>query len=209
MDRSLVPTYMFGRARPRGDARAGRPGRQHREVRRRAARSSASTPTPSGSTACCCRSCPSDAKAAGGARARRQGGRRARVTLAAMRLDDGQRLLAFNDLFIGAQDARLGPLSHRGRRRSRGAVVERRPGLHRRRLDGLDVVGVQHGRAASPPSPAARARGRCSFAWEDPRLIFVVREPFVSRHSAASIVAGVDRGERGARARVARCRRAA
>ena len=27
--------------------------------------------------------------------------------------------------------------------------------------------------------------------WEDPRLLFVVREPFVSRHSQASIVAGI------------------
>jgi hypothetical protein len=26
--------------------------------------------------------------------------------------------------------------------------------------------------------------------WEDPRLAFVVREPFISRHSAASMVAG-------------------
>ena len=28
------------------------------------------------------------------------------------------------------------------------------------------------------------------FPWEDSRLLFAVREPFVSRHSAASIVAG-------------------
>jgi hypothetical protein len=27
--------------------------------------------------------------------------------------------------------------------------------------------------------------------WEDPRLVFVVREPFVSRHSSASIVTDV------------------
>jgi hypothetical protein len=27
--------------------------------------------------------------------------------------------------------------------------------------------------------------------WEDPRLIYVVREPFVSRHSQANIVAGM------------------
>jgi hypothetical protein len=26
--------------------------------------------------------------------------------------------------------------------------------------------------------------------WEDPRLLFAIREPFVSRHSAASVVAG-------------------
>ena len=27
--------------------------------------------------------------------------------------------------------------------------------------------------------------------WEDPRLLYVVREPFVSRHSQAGIVAGM------------------
>jgi hypothetical protein len=27
--------------------------------------------------------------------------------------------------------------------------------------------------------------------WEDPRLLFVVREPFVSRHSQASLVMGM------------------
>ena len=30
-----------------------------------------------------------------------------------------------------------------------------------------------------------------TLAWEDPRLVFVVREPFVSRHSRAGIVAGM------------------
>jgi hypothetical protein len=30
-------------------------------------------------------------------------------------------------------------------------------------------------------------------AWEDPRLVYVVREPFVSRHSQATLVAGVVR----------------
>jgi hypothetical protein len=27
--------------------------------------------------------------------------------------------------------------------------------------------------------------------WEDPRLLFIVREPFISRHSQANIIAGV------------------
>jgi hypothetical protein len=34
------------------------------------------------------------------------------------------------------------------------------------------------------------------FAWEDPRLLYAVREPFISRHSAASIVVGwIDDGQ--------------
>ena len=32
---------------------------------------------------------------------------------------------------------------------------------------------------------------RPQLTWEDPRLMFVVREPFVSRHSRASVVAGM------------------
>jgi len=28
------------------------------------------------------------------------------------------------------------------------------------------------------------------FPWDDPRLLFVVREPFVSKHSSAGVVAG-------------------
>jgi hypothetical protein len=42
------------------------------------------------------------------------------------------------------------------------------------------------GAGAAPPPAAALRLG-----WEDPRLVFVVREPFVSKASAASIVAGV------------------
>ncbi|HRI53842.1 MAG TPA: NAD+ kinase, partial [Pseudomonadota bacterium] len=33
--------------------------------------------------------------------------------------------------------------------------------------------------------------GRPRLGWEDPRLMFVVREPFVSRHSRAGIIAGI------------------
>ena len=67
------------------------------------------------------------------------------MTLAEAALTDGQRLLAFNDLFIGAHSTRLGALPHRAARRARGAVVERRARLDRRRLDRLALVGVQHG----------------------------------------------------------------
>jgi hypothetical protein len=34
------------------------------------------------------------------------------------------------------------------------------------------------------------------FPWDDPRLMFAVREPFISRHSRATLVAGwIDAGE--------------
>ena len=38
---------------------------------------------------------------------------------------------------------------------------------------------------------AVDARKGMTLAWEDPRLVFVVREPFVSRHSRAGIVMGM------------------
>jgi hypothetical protein len=43
---------------------------------------------------------------------------------------------------------------------------------------------------------AEKLHSECHFAsastdWEDRRLLFVVREPFISRHSQASIVAGI------------------
>jgi hypothetical protein len=46
--------------------------------------------------------------------------------------------------------------------------------------------------AAGVTAFAGGQRGRAlRFDWEDPRLIYAVREPFVSRHSSASIVAGL------------------
>jgi hypothetical protein len=35
-----------------------------------------------------------------------------------------------------------------------------------------------------------RVRPPPPFAWEDPRLLFAVREPFASKHSRAGLVAG-------------------
>lgn len=111
------------------------------------------------------------------------------VTLAEAELADGQRLLAFNDLFVGARSHvsaryrlrigdRMEPQSSSGVLVSTGAgstgwmssVFNMAAGVTR-------FVGGQGG--ASP-----------RLDWEDPRLVFAVREPFVSRHSTADIVAG-------------------
>lgn len=111
------------------------------------------------------------------------------VTLAEAELADGQRLLAFNDLFVGARSHvsaryrlrigdRMEPQSSSGVLVSTGAgstgwmssVFNMAAGVTR-------FVGGQGG--ASP-----------RLDWEDPRLVFAVREPFVSRHSTAGIVAG-------------------
>ncbi|HZI15248.1 MAG TPA: NAD+ kinase [Myxococcus sp.] len=111
------------------------------------------------------------------------------VTLAEARLEDGQRLLGFNDLFIGARTH----VSARYRLRFEG----------REEAQSSSGVLVSTGAGSSGwlSSVFALARGLTErtggvpgkpwkLGWEEPRLAFVVREPFVSRHSAADVVGG-------------------
>jgi NAD kinase len=112
------------------------------------------------------------------------------ITLAAMRLDDGQRLLAFNDLFVGTK-------THTS---ARYRIAAR--GLTEAQSSSGVLISTGVGSTGWMSSVFNMAAGVTTFAggqsarpmqltWEDPRLIFAVREPFISRHSAASIVAGV------------------
>ena len=111
------------------------------------------------------------------------------VTLAAIELADGQRLLAFNDLFIGTR-------THTSAR-YRIAVGE---ASESQSSSGI-LVSTGAGSTGWISSVFNMAAGVTSFAggkgadaikfnWEDPRLVFIVREPFISRHSRASMVAG-------------------
>jgi NAD kinase len=115
-----------------------------------------------------------------------------RITMAEARLNDGQRMRAFNDLFIGVRShisaryqitfgARSEPQSSSGIIVSTGAgstgwlssTFNMALGIVRLlREDRLPVEPIRLG-------------------WEDEKLVFVVREPFVSRTSRADIVAGV------------------
>jgi NAD kinase len=116
------------------------------------------------------------------------------VTMGEALLPAGQRLLAFNDFFIGAESHvsaryrikvgnRSEPQSSSGVLVSTGAgstgwlssVFNMAAGL-------AQIASTAGPRSAVPP---------VKLKWEDPRLAFVVREPFVSKHSAASIVAGM------------------
>jgi NAD kinase len=113
-----------------------------------------------------------------------------RVTLAEAVLNDGQRLLAFNDLFIGAKshvsaryritfDGRSEPHS------SSGVLVSTGAGS----TGWLSsVFNMAEGIARF--SGAGEIR-RPPLGWEDPRLVFVVREPYASRHSRAGLVLGI------------------
>ena len=137
---------------------------------------------------------PAQARAA--ATAVLRGSFRAREgTLAEVRLDDGQRLLAFNDLFVGAASHvsaryRIGWRGQSEPHSSSGVVISTGAGstgwLSSIFNMASGVLALTTGTAAGP---AALARPR--LGWEDPRLLFVVREPFVSRHSRAGIIAGI------------------
>ena len=117
------------------------------------------------------------------------------VTLAEFHLDDGQRLLAFNDLFIGTRSHMSARYQiARGREReaqsSSGILVSTGAGSTGWMSS---VFNMATGVTAFAGGQSA---GSIQFAWEDPRLLFAVREPFVSRHSSASIVAGwIDDGQ--------------
>ena len=111
------------------------------------------------------------------------------VTLAAIELGDGQRLLAFNDLFIGT----------RGHTSARYRIATDRKSETQSSSGILVSTGAgSTGWMSSVFNMATgvtvfaggRSAGPVQFAWEDPRLLFAVREPFLSRHSSASIVAG-------------------
>jgi hypothetical protein len=112
------------------------------------------------------------------------------VTLAEVNTNDGQRMLAFNDFFIGASShvsarytlevaGRSEPQSSSGILVSTGAgstgwlssLFNMTAGFCR--LSGGDV-----------PEPVA-------MPWNDRRLMWAVREPFRSRHSSADLVAGL------------------
>jgi hypothetical protein len=113
------------------------------------------------------------------------------VTMAEARLNDGQSLLAFNDLFIGRNDQ----VSARYRINFDGSSE-----LHS--SSGI-IVSTGAGSTGWLSSLFNMANGmlagfgeqellldRPQLPWESDRLLFVVREPFVSRTSAASIVCG-------------------
>lgn len=115
------------------------------------------------------------------------------VTMAEARTNDGQRLLAFNDLLVGRRShvsARY-RVTWRGRREeqsSSGILVSTGAGstgwLSSTRNMAASVTRLLLGSQA-PELPELR------LAWDDPRLAFVVREPFRSRRSGVELTAGL------------------
>jgi hypothetical protein len=111
------------------------------------------------------------------------------VTLAEVELNDGQMLLAFNDFFIGAAShvsARY-VLEASGKsepQSSSGILVSTGAGS----TGWLSSVFNMAGGLARFLGDQIEARPQ--LAWEDRRLVWAVREPFVSKRSKASLVAG-------------------
>lgn len=112
------------------------------------------------------------------------------VTLAEVLLRDGQRLLAFNDLFLGA--------------RSHVSALYRIVCGKRDEIQSSSGVLVSTGAGSTGwiSSVFNMASGVANFcggtqvkgirmSWEDRHLLYVVREPFLSRHSQIGIVAGM------------------
>jgi len=111
--------------------------------------------------------------------------------LAQARLNDGQTLLAFNDLFVGRHDHRSARyrIHYKGRSErhsSSGVIISTGVGATgwlSSLFNMANGMNAYFGRNCQlEPPPLKRT---------DSALFFVVREPFVSKTSAASLVCGV------------------
>lgn len=120
------------------------------------------------------------------------GARSTRVTLALAELSDGQRLLAFNDFFVGAASHvsaryRISVGGREERQSSSGVIVSTGAGstgwLRSVYAGAAGVVAALGGEVTRPPN-----EGRLD--WADERLVYSVREPFPSRITGTSIVHG-------------------
>jgi NAD kinase len=113
------------------------------------------------------------------------------VTMAEARSNDGHRLLAFNDLFIG-------PASHTSARYK----LTYQSKSEDQSSSGL-IVSTGAGSTGWLSSVLNMANGirsvfhgdhdniNVTLDWDTDRLVFVVREPFQSRHSEANLTAGL------------------
>jgi len=112
------------------------------------------------------------------------------VTLAEVTLNDSQHLLAFNDLFIGARSHvsalyRIGCGGKSEVQSSSGVLVSTGAGSTGWVSSVFNMAAGVSQFCGGKSGPPVR------LPWEDRRLLYVVREPFLSRHSQASIVAGL------------------
>jgi NAD kinase len=131
-----------------------------------------------------------------------------RVSLAEASLNDGQRLLAFNDLFVGAKTHvsaryRLKFGDRQEIQSSSGLIISTGAGATGWLSSVFNMVAsigsftdsfIQYdpstGRVVRPEMLRETYMKNMQTQWRSDELWFVVREPFVSRHSSAEIVIG-------------------
>ena len=112
------------------------------------------------------------------------------VTLAEVNLHDGQKLLAFNDLFVGCKShvsarymLRVG--KHKESQSSSGVIIATGAGSSGWLSSVFNMAGgIARSWGAVPQS-------RPQLAWEDRALAWVAREPFVSKSSQADLIFGM------------------
>jgi NAD kinase len=116
------------------------------------------------------------------------------ITMAEAVLSDGQRLLAFNDLFLGARTHvsaryRVAHGSEAEEHSSSGILISTGAGS----TGWLKSVYAGAARLARGPArkTAAPPAEQGRFPWDADRLVYVVREPWPSKTTGASIVSGV------------------
>lgn len=115
------------------------------------------------------------------------------ITMAETRLNDGQRLAAFNDFLIGQRthaSARYS-LSWHGQaeeQSSSGVLVATGAGSTGWFSSMQNMARSVAAFLDPPASPSARELLR--LPWDDPRLVFVVREPFRTRITGVGLTAG-------------------
>jgi hypothetical protein len=111
------------------------------------------------------------------------------VTLAEVKLNDTQRLLAFNDFFIGCQShvsARYHLLFEKRNEEqsSSGIIVSTGAGSTGWLSSVFNMASGLNELSGGKKLPPLK------IGWNSPDLYFIVREPFVSKHSQAGIVGG-------------------
>ena len=120
------------------------------------------------------------------------------ITMAEVRMNDGQTLLAFNDFYIGQRTHissryRLTWNGESERQSSSGVLVSTGVGSTGWFSSTQNMARAVSGLLLGLEAPEMRTM---KLDWGDPRLAFVVREPFRSRSSEVKLAAGlVDAGE--------------
>ena len=112
-----------------------------------------------------------------------------RVTLAEALLNDGQRMLAFNDFFVGSASHVSASylIQHQGRseqQSSSGIIVSTGAGSTGWLSSVFNMASGVAGFLGS------RTPSGFTMSWEERKLVWVVREPFKSKHSQINLVAG-------------------